>query len=66
MKITKREIDKIVPDAKRFRVMDSELPGFGLRIEPSCCAEDFKFRGIYRSFLNSISSNDFDTLSISQ
>lgn len=35
LKLTKRTIDQIEPEAKRIIVWDAELPGFGLRVEPS-------------------------------
>ena len=34
-KLTKRVVDQAAPDAKRVTIWDSELPGYGLRIEPS-------------------------------
>lgn len=35
LKLTKRAIDTLRPGAKRATYYDSELPGFGLRLEPS-------------------------------
>jgi integrase len=35
MKLTKKAIDAIKPTSKRLTVWDSELRGFGLRVEPS-------------------------------
>ncbi len=35
LKITKRTVDLSIPEARRFVVWDTELPGFGLRVEPS-------------------------------
>jgi integrase len=35
LKITKRTVDGAIPEAQRFTVWDSDLPGFGLRVEPS-------------------------------
>ncbi len=35
LKITKRTVDQAAPEARRFVVWDTELPGFGLRVEPS-------------------------------
>jgi len=34
-KLTKRVVDQAAPEAKRVTIWDSELPGYGLRIEPS-------------------------------
>ncbi len=34
-KLTKRVVDQAAPGAKRVTIWDSELPGYGLRIEPS-------------------------------
>lgn len=35
LKLTKRSIDQVEPQAKRLVVWDTELAGFGLRVEPS-------------------------------
>ena len=35
LKITKRTVDALKPDAKRYHAWDAELKGFGLRIEPT-------------------------------
>ena len=34
-KISKRTVEAIGPEARRYIVWDTELPGFGLRVEPS-------------------------------
>lgn len=34
VRLTKRTVDAAIPTDKRFVVMDDELPGFGLRVEP--------------------------------
>lgn len=35
VRLTKRAVDAATPRSKRFIVMDDELAGFGLRIEPT-------------------------------
>jgi integrase len=35
LKLTKRTVDAVLPESARVIVWDSDLPGFGLRIEPS-------------------------------
>ena len=34
-KLTRRVVDSTTPEAERFILWDSDLPGFGLRVEPS-------------------------------
>lgn len=34
-KLSKRTVDAARPEADRFIVWDTDLPGFGLRVEPS-------------------------------
>jgi hypothetical protein len=43
LKLTKRTIDAAQPNARRYELWDSEVKGFGLRVEPSG-AKSFIFR----------------------
>ncbi len=51
MRLTKRAIDAIKPGQKRFDVWDSELPNFGLRVQPDGSKSFFlryRLRGLGR------------------
>ena len=45
-KLTKRTVDAAIPQARRYVVWDSDLIGFGLRVEPNGAKTFFvRYRG---------------------